>query len=46
MFYAIIKALESFESNSFTNFRETEFVYLFLCTKNVNKNIQFRRFGL
>ena len=25
-------------------FREIEFVYLFLCTVNVNVNIQFRRF--
>ena len=25
-------------------FGETEFVYLFLCTVNVNNNIQFRRF--
>ena len=46
-----IKLLMSL-SDSFTNlettnlqkkFRETEFVYLFLCTKNVNNNIQFRR---
>ena len=25
-------------------FHENEFVYLLLCTVNVNKNIQFRRF--
>jgi len=37
-------------SDSFTNFEttnffgETEFVYLFLCTVNVNNNIQIRRF--
>ena len=46
-----IKLLMSL-SDSFTNlettnlqkkFCETEFVYLFLCTKNVNNNIQFRR---
>ena len=36
--------LETTKLRIYDFFHETEFVYLFLCTVNVNKNIQFRRF--
>ena len=42
----LIRSSDSFTNLETTNirfFRETEFVYLLLCTVNINNNIQFRR---